>query len=588
MRLRELIFQGVLGLEEPNRLRPEGTLARLELPDGMSVENVHDLVIACLYPKHLTGEVRTRLQFSHTVKIAAILETKRGFVRIIRRDDPGSVRLQQKKEGGYKDVASGALEVESLLAEKLHLPRLEVLFPLHLWRFDAEELPTLEQGAEFGDDPRIPEVVQEYKTALQVETVEDEIKELDAQIRDGRDALGEGAKVADKLERAREKLDEISVDEMSDEELQLLGERDEHLEEFHEKMRRLQSQEDAESDQVKRLIPESPLNKKVFWAGVGVAALALIASFIFHETHRIIALASIPGFAFCGIELLKYFNNLGRASLHKVRLESIRRRLTQLREEKIMFLERIDHMLLHAGVENEEELHQRIPKAEKLRTIIGKLEEKLESIQRDPEYRRAREELDSLEERLQELNERREELPSFVMNSFQLEDDLKSLGVDPTKVRESMEGGDNTEEIEHQFDSPFDLLRSVAEWTGQWKGKKLESTVRSMWSKVCGHVLSERFDDLALSAEGELEVGSLNREQLELWQSTRSAEVHAVVAALALALHVNGNNKSGADGFSSVWIGDPAVAMTPGHAEKFESVFKSAAKTSQIVILQPC
>lgn len=587
MRLRELIFQGVLGDDSPRRLRPKGSLARLDLPAGMSVEQLHDLLIACLYPKHVTEEHRDRLQFSDDVKIAAVLKSKRGQFRIIRRAEPESVRLQHKKKGGYQDVASGASKVESVLRDKLDFPRLQTFFPLHLWRFDPDQIPTLELGAEFGDDPRIPEVVQEYLKALEVESLEDEIKEVEAQIEDGRNALGEGAKVADKLEQAREKLDEIAVDDLSEEQMDLLQNKDERLDSFHEQLERLQEQEDTEAEQIKKLLPEKPVRRQLFWAGIAVAVLALAASFVLYESHRIVAIGAIPGFAIVGVELLKYFNNLGRASLHKVRMESIRRRINQLREEEILFRERIDHMLLHSGVENEQELRDRIPKAEKLRGIIDQLEEKLESIQRDPDYRRARDELDSLQTRLEELRERREQLPSFVMNSFQLEDDLKSLGVDPTEVVERAERDEGDEDDrDDAFDTPFEWLRAVAEWTGQWNGGELEKNARAMWSKICGHVLSERFDDIDLTAQGNLEVAALTEEQLEMWQNTRSSEVHAVVVALALSLHINQRKKKRGKAFSSVWIAEPADAMTPSHAEKFSSIFKSAAKESQIVICQ--
>lgn len=587
MHLRELIFQGVLGEDKPRRLRPEGALARLALPADLSVDQVHDLLISCLYPMYLGDEQHQRLQFSDAAKVAAIMESSRGLFRVIRRHDAMSVRLQRKTSDGYQTVASGAKDVQSALREKLHFPRLQVFFPLHLWRFDDEHLPTVAAGAEFGDDPRIPEVVEEYLTALEVETIEDEIKELDAQISEGKEALGEGAKVADKLKRAQEKLSEIAVDEISDDEIELLQNKEEHLDEFRAQLGRLRSQEDTELEQINRLIPDAPKRVPRFWIGVAIALIALVASFIFHETHRIVALAAIPGFALGGFELLHYFNNMGRASLHKVRLESIRRRISQVREKEILFAERIDHMLLHAGVEDEAELQQRIPKAAKLRRIIEKLEEKLESVQRNPEYRRARKELDTLELRIQDLRRRREELPSFVMNSFQLEDDLKTLGVDPVDVRDQAESQDQQDGQPEEFATPFDWLQSVAEWTEQWDGNGLEESVRAMWSKICGHVLGERFDDVDLCAEGELKIASLTDEQRELWQSTRTSEVHAIVVALALALHVNWCRKQTGAAFSSLWVSDPVETMTPVHVEKFESVFRSAAKNTQIVFCQP-
>ncbi len=586
MRLRELIFQGVFGAERPSRLRPDGSLARLELPKGMSVEAVHELLIACLYPLHLSEERREQIGLDDTSKIAAVLETRRGVFRVIRRAEPSTVRLQRKKEEGYEDLASGASRVESLLREKLNLPELRVFFPLHLWRFDAEKMPRAQESAKFGDDPRVPEVVDLYLTSLEVEALEDKLKDLEARIEEGKKALGQGEKLHRKLMKAEQKLDEIAVDEMSEEELNLLQNKEETIQEFRDELKRLQEQEDVELEQIQKLIPEKPTRQPRFWAGIAVAVLALVVSFVLHETHREIALGAILGFALGGFELLQYFNNMGRASVHKVRLASIRRRINQVCEEEILFRERIDHLLLHAGVEDESELHQRIPKAAKLRKVIRKLEEKLEEVRRDPNYRRARKELDSLQEEWEELKVLRKEQPSFVMNSFQLENDLKTMGVDPVEVREWAEQSEGGEDDEFKVESPFQWLRSVAQWTDQWSGDELDSRARATWSKICGHVLSDRFSNVGLSPEGELEVAELTPEQLELWQRTRSSEVRAVASALALALHINSARNTSKGVFSSVWIGDLGAAMTPEHASKFESVFRSAAKKSQIVICQ--
>ena len=586
MRLRELIFQGVLGADRPCRLRPEGTLAQLELPQDVTVGDVHDLLVACLFPKHLTEDCRQRLQFGDSVKLAAVLETGDSgpVFRIIRRSAADSVRLQRKASGGYEDLVSGASDVQSALRNKLKLPRLRVFFPLNLWRFSADEVPAPAAGAQYGDDPQIPEVVDQYLTALEVESVEDELKSIEQNIEESEQALGEGRKLEKKIERAQEKLDDIDVDAVSEEDIEFLNNKEDRLDEFETEFDRLRSQEDEELEKIHDLLPGTPLRSPVFWAGIAVALVAIVASFIFHESYRILALGSIPGWAVAGFDLLHYYNNRGRASLRKVRLNSIRRRLNQVREQEILFRDRVEHMLMHAGVDDEMELLQRLPKARKLREAIEQLEDELRSIEGDPQYRKARSELDSLRARRRQLQERRQEMPDFVMNSFQLEQDLEELGVDPDEVRQKGRDGDG-DTVE--FDSPFKWLRAVAQWTDQWDGSGLVDSARSTWSKICGHVLGDRFDDVDLTADGGLEVGSLTDEQRELWQKTRTAEVQAVVAALALALHVDGRRRQPEQTPGSVWIGPPEERMTSGHAENFKSVFRSAAKQSQIVICEP-
>lgn len=584
MQLRELIFQGALGSDRPIRLRPEGSLARLELPEGVSARMVHDLVVACLYPDHLGDDQRERLKFDDSVKLAAVLETDDHVFRVIRRREADSVRLQRRSDDGYDVLVSGAVDVESALQQKLNLPELPVFFPLNLWRFDPEGLPAPRSDGRGDGDPQVPEVARQYHQALEVESVEDEIKELEQRIDEGRQALGEGRNVEEKLERARNKLDELAVDDISDDELEVLEQKDEKLDELDAELDRLRDQEHEELDKIDELLPDSPLRSPVMWAGLGVAVLALIVSFVLHDSLRVVALASIPGWAVACFAVFRYFHNTGQASLRKVRLQSIRRRMNQLREEQVEIRERVDHMLFHAGVEDENELRDRLPRARELTGVVEQLEDRLEEIRRDPEYRQAREELDELEERLEQLRERRSNLPDVVMNSFQLEHDLEELGADPSDIRETdPEEFDEVDEEDDRFESPFTWLRMVADRTDQWNDHGLADRTRSTWSKICGHVLSDRFDGVDLTSGGELEVEGLTDEQLEMWQNTRSSEVRAVVAALALSLHVN---RCGEDdrAFSSVWIPEPSDTMTPGHAEQFESVFRSAAKKSQIVI----
>lgn len=587
MRIHELIFQGVLGVDRPGRLRPDGALTRLVLPAPMTLADLQALLITCLYPTYLTEEMSQRLGFGESTKLAVILDSKQGTLRVIRRQENGSVRLQQKGEGGYKDLAVGAAAVQSFLVEKFRMPRIEVFLPLHLWQFDPEQLPERPEGAQFGDDPRIPELIELYLTSLEVESVEDRIKELEIRIREGKEALGQGVELEEKLSRAREKLAEIRVQELTEEEMELISNQDEKLEEFRDQLFRLRSEEATEADLVRSLIPESPARTPVFWFGLVVAIVMMGASVYQHDSHRLLALFAIPGLGVAAFQLLQYFDKMGRASVHQVRLNSIQRRIDQVLQADILYRDQIEHLILHVGVRDEEELRERMPMAAKLSRIIEKLEERLEKVRLNPEYRAARKELTAMQNELQALRSARAQLPEYVMNSYQLENDLKTLGVDPLAVREHEEVAGAEEEVsaESLGATPFAWLLAVARWTDQWQGDRLDETASAMWAKVCGHVLSERFAEVDLSPEGELIVGSLTDEQRELWQRTRSSEVFVIQAALALALHINAQRRGGAEQLSSVWINDPGQAMTPGHASKFESIFKSAAKNSQILIL---
>lgn len=583
MQLQELIFQGVLAQSRPARVRIDEPLQVLELPAGVGASDVQDLLVLCLYPAQGQSLEERLFKGSEGVKLACAFEARGSSLRVVRQEATESVRLQRKTASGYEELARGAADVQRALQDKLNLPDLATFYAMHLWRFDFD-MEAVINAATLGNDPRIPDLANLYLTSLEVESLEDQIKELDLRVEEGQRALGEGAELEEKLTRAREKLNEVELAELSDEEIDLLQSRDARMDDYDAQLGRLQSQLDTERRQIELSVPDEPTRTPLFWLGVAIALGAFVASLVFHQTHRIFALGSIPGLALGAFVLLRYYTSLSKASVHQVRVDSIRRRISQLREEQIHLLERVEHTLLHAGVEREEELQARIPMARKLRSVIQRMESQLEAVRTNPEYRRARKELDSVQAELAELKRRRSELPSFVMNSFQLENDLQSLGADPVEIRANADqsAGKSAAPLPS---SPLELLRWVAERNGQWIHGVLSESTRAMWSKVCGHVLSERFSDVTLDADGELHVEALTDEQLELWQRTRSAEVQVVVCALALAIFISTSRGDEGSGLESIWISDPALMMTPAHASRFESVFKSAARQGQIAIL---
>ncbi|RAL22917.1 hypothetical protein DL240_08475 [Lujinxingia litoralis] len=583
MQLQELIFQGLLGQSRPARIRVEEAFQSLELPSGVSAADVQDLVVLCLYPAQSRELAERLFEPGASIKLACAFSFRGTPLRVVRQAQGDSVRLQRRSASGYEELARGASQVQRALQEKLNLPDLATFYTVHLWRFDFD-VEAVINAANFGDDPRIPELAELYLTSLEVESLEDQIKELELRVDEGQRALGEGAELEEKLSRAHERLAEVELAELSDGELELLRERDARMDDYDTQLGRLQAQQDTERRQIELSVPDSPTQMPLFWGAVALALTAFIASFVFHQTHRILALGSIPGLALGAFVLLRYYNNLSKASVHQVRLDSIRRRISQVREDQIMLLERVEHILLHAGVEREEELQTRIPMAQKLRDVIERIEKQLETVRTNPEYRRARRELDSLQAELTETRSRRAELPAFVMNSFQLENDLQTLGADPVEIRTMADQKQAAAQAEDLPQEPLEMLRWVAEKGGLWAQGQLDAGTQAMWSKVCSHVLSERFNGVALSAQGQLQVEALTGEQLELWQRTRSAEVQVVICALALALFVS-TSRRGTGGLESVWISDPAQRMTPSHAGRFASVFKSAARQAQIAIM---
>jgi hypothetical protein len=277
--------------------------------------------------------------------------------------------------------------------------------------------------------------------------------------------------------------------------------------------------------------------------------------------------------------LIQYFSGMERASVHQVRLESIKRRLNQVREEQLALQERLNHVLIHARVNDATDLDERVAKAEKLKHAIEKMEDQAQGFRRDASYQRSRDELERLEVKLREVQAARADLPVDMMSAYQLEADLESIGIDPKTVV--------ADEVEEEAEvSPGVRLLEIARKTNQFEGDQLFEKTRKMWGRIAGHVLGDRFKDVDLDTDGKLVIGSLGPEQVEIWIRTRPSEPQVVWAALAIALEVNCIERSKRGAFETMIVPDPSQVLTADHSRKLTEVLSSAAKRTPTLLLR--
>lgn len=559
------------------RLATAPGVDRMSLPSDLTTRDVHALVIALLYPSRVPSPLAQQLRQEGTIKLALVFEQGDKEYRVLRRGEDSSLRLQYKEEGGYKGLAKGEQATLDALSSELGLPDFESFAALNLWRFDDDELYAPKSGLA-ALDARGKELVEKYRTAVRVESLEDRIKSVEGHIDEQKTKLGTGAKIEEKLEQAKAKLEQLRLDDLSEEDLSLLSHKDERFDEFDHQLDRLVRQEEDERIDVEQKLPDRPWNVPLFWAGLAVGVAAIGISIGMHDSLRQVAAVNVVGFGMVAWVLLKYFTDLERASVHQVRLESIKRRLNQVREEEVSFRERISHLLIHAGVDDEQELFIRVEKTKKLEEIIEQLEAKAAEARRDPAYKTATSRIVELEQQLEDLEAERALLPEFVMSTFQLENDLESIGIEPAEAL-----SDDEDEAEEAPTTAFGRLKLAAERTGQWTASGLQSRTRKMWGKICGHVLGDRFKGVELSTDGELRVRDLSPEKLDMWRRTRSSEERILTAALALAIHVNTADRSGGH-FETIWVNDPREDFGSEVSDAFDDVFESAAKKSHIVL----
>ncbi len=579
MLLRELIYQHVYDSDAPARLDVESQVSVIKVPAGAASSEIQDLVLSTLYPTQTPHATRMALAGADEAKVAAVFEHRKRSYRILRRADPESLRLQVKESSGWRDLAAGSVAVDERLSQSLGRPDFEVFWALNLWRFErsSSQATTFDLDAL---DPKMRDVVLKFRLARAVETVEDALKSTESRIAERTKELGQGAALEDKLHKAKERLVEIEVSELSPKDLELLKEKDSLMQEFDFQLNRLEEQGATEKHQIDLIVPDTPTRTAPFWGGLVLA----IGSLIWAATDpslRVVAFADVVGFGLVAWVLFNYFDGMERASLHQVRLESIKRRLNQVREEQVATNERINHVLIHAGVRDAKEMGERIEKAEGLTLVIEKMERRVQELRRDAGYMSALEDLERLKKRQVELVAERRELPEDTLSSFQLESDLRSMGIDPQLVLE-----DTADSSPEEDEGPLQRLLSSAAIMGQWDAIELYPKTRKMWGKICGHVLGDKFSEVGVTSEGTLQIGDLDPEQIQMWRKTRPSEYEVLLRGLALAIQVGSDERSRRGMFESLVIVDPASYLTAVQGKKLQEVFASAAQRTGVVILE--
>ncbi|MEZ4461903.1 MAG: hypothetical protein R3E66_19710 [bacterium] len=576
MRIVELIFQDLFGCVSPVRLVLTGEVASEELPNGVTPENVQDLLISLLYVEKTPHGLRMDYAKGDP-KVALILDASGKRHRIVRKGPVDSLRLQMDDNGNWKDLAASN-KVESFLRQNMGLPEFDVFWCLNLWRY--EQSPSTVAAFDLNAvDARSRDLIARYQRAREVEAAEDAVKFTESRIAELRRELGQGFALEDKLAKAREILKDTDVTELSREDLDILRQKDRLLADFKEQIDRLSKDEEEERNQVADSLPERPYASPIFVAGLVVGLIGLGVGVAMSDTPwRAAALADVVGFGACVWVLIGYFSRMEKASLHQVRLESIKRRLNQVREEQVSLQERLNHVLVHARVTDANDLDERVARAEKLKIAIEKMDEQVQDLRRDPNYQRAREELDALEVKVAENQKNRNDMPADMMSAYQLEADLESIGIDVKSLTIATQTEDDGDSLTRLLD--------VARRTNQVEADALWDKTRKMWGKISGHILGDRFKDVDLDANGRLVIGSLGPEQVEMWARTRPSEQQVVWCALAISLQVNAPERTKRGFFESLVVPDPSQVLTADQSKKITDVLSSAARRSPALLLR--
>ncbi len=577
MRIHEIVFQGLFGCNAPVRIAADQDVSTVVLPPGVSSRDVQDLIISVFYPDKTPQKLT--LNYSEGESRAMCLFSQKGRrFRLMRKGRADNVRLQAEESGEFKDLAQGD-RVEGFLRQSMGLPEFESLWSLNFWRFDHSPASIATFDIE-ALDPRKRDIVLRYREARAAEMAEDKLKNLEFRIAEKKRELGQGMALEEKLQKAREKLREIELSELSAEDIELLQQREILFNDFRGQIERLAREEDAERVQVFELLPDPVFKNPIFVAGLVIGVIAIGTSIAMAATPwRSVVLVNAVGFGMCAWALLGYFSSMERANVHQVRQESIKRRLNQVREEQVSLQERINHILIHARMDDATDVGERVARAQKLKGMIDALEAQVNDLRRDPAYVRGKTEVDRLQKELEAAKAERIEVGPDSMSAYQLESDLEVLGIDPISVA-------TDSEVEEDSGDPLLRVLDALKRTQQWENDALYDKTRRMWAKIAGFLLGDRFKDVDLHPDGTLKVGTLGAEQVAMWARTRPSEHQALVVALAIAGQVNAPARSARGTFDSIVVQDPSEWLTGEQAKKIHEVFSSAAQRTPVLLLR--
>lgn len=586
MRIEQLVFQGIFGLKSPARVSPEDDVSRVSLPDGVTPDDTHVLLYNLLYPDRRTPEHRDLLDQAREPKLAVFLRSGGTRFRVARRRTQDSLRLQIDDGGNFKTVASGPKEVAEALQNRLGRPAAEEFHILNLWQFETLPDPARPELDMEALDYEAHELIEEYREALAIEDLEEEIAKVDAEVENLKAEWGQQFEAVEKLDKAQVKLEELEMSEVSAEDLEMVRSKDDRIQGYEEELERLHEDREREREAVERLEPAPPWKSVWLWLGALIGVGALASGIIFRHELRWLVLLDAFGFGMVVWVLLKYLTDLERTTIHKVRVDSIRRRISELRQEMVSFRERIDHLLVHANAEDELELLERSRRARRLREIVGELEERVGGLRGDEAFAEARKRYESAREQLEDLQEQRDELPPYGADPGHLEMELESMGIEPEAVLADEEDEQDEGEASgpNGDEDPFELLRELAIDLDLWIGDGLRDGPLGVWRKISRHLLGDAFDDVRLTPAGEIRFGDMTADQIGMWRRTRRSEVRAAASALALAMHLARYKSE--HRCETVWISDPRNAFASELAGKFDAVFKSSASRSHFALLE--
>jgi hypothetical protein len=574
--LKEVVFQGLFGVERPARLSVEAGFCSLALPQGADPYAFLTLLVSILYPNSVSASRIVELSDGdgRRARIGAVFTVPgvAGRVhKIYRRADPESIVIQEVPEGGRgREIARGVDAVAEVLARMHGLPADPEEFSLvHCADFGSFLPSSAAASADAGD------LVERYRDSVRIERLENEISELDSRladvVRDLRKLGKRDKRLADVEERVAA-IDKVLIDGGAD--LVTVRGYERASEELEGRIHGFQNQIVEARAQQDAIRPRPMYQEYALVAGATIALIATIASLV--TDMRPIALVNLGAFTLAGWALLRRFGVQEEANGYMTRVEQVYRHVEGAQEERGALEREFRVALRRLDLEAAEDVADMEDEREQLQIRLTSLAGRQDPLETRTKLADLVREERELGEKLDALRSERSDLGDYTVSPFELERQLEAYGVSVADLRAS-----DTVDARGLFAA----LAAVGTKRRQIRDGRLTEKTAAMFGRFGKHLLGQAFANVGMDSTGTLDVIGLDAASVDRWIDRGGSEVRLLAMAFNGALLAT--SPAALVGAARILVlSRPYAGLDDAQRRKTSKLFDYLGKYIQVLVLE--
>lgn len=578
MWLREVVFQGIFGVDKPARIRVERGHSNLKLPAGIDPVVFQRLIFSVIFPGEVPQSELAAVADGDGsgLRLGLIVEVEarsRSVYKVFRRLEDESIVVKDVTDPAAEvGLASGLEAAREVIAERLFVPSAEDFQLLHMWRL-VSGAPS---SAPSSGDPEVDRLLGLYRDARELERLERELDEIRSDITEAERELSRlGAPSAP---RGGDSLDLTAFRALTAQDRAFVKTFEDVRADLEEKLAARQMEAD---DAVRRGRPVPWQAEYLLWGAAGGALLIYILSAA--TGVRGLALINVILLGVCASSLLRRFSRIEAEGAEERRIQQLSRRVELVAEEQRVHEQRLSTLLGATGSRNLDALREGIAELERAEVRGEPVEKVEEEGEEDADLQshvasvQAR--VTGHREKFEAVERQRAAVPDSGMASYELEHALEERGVDP--AQEAVMAASS----EPSASSWFVQGQRLAAARGLFvMGKLIEKTATG-WSKLASHLVGPQWQGLHLSADGQLrpppDLGESPEERFE----RNPAEAELLGWALMAAIFATTATAHPLNQCRFLCLANPGDGA-PEVSERLAPILKSLATQANVLVLR--